>query len=121
MHCGRNVCRGLAALVFTVASGSACALYTSLTVFGDSLLDSGNALVLNLGTPGIGVASGFLVPTNPAAPPYPPGATKYTNPGGQVAVEVLANQLGLLLTPSVGRRQQFRCRGRDHGHTQFRR
>jgi phospholipase/lecithinase/hemolysin len=89
-----------AAIAFAVASGSVNALYTSISVFGDSLSDDGNALLYNLASPGLGAALGYLVPTNPAAPPYPLGATKYTNPAGKVAVEVLAARLGLPLAPS---------------------
>jgi phospholipase/lecithinase/hemolysin len=84
-----------AALVFAFASNSVSAGYTSLIVFGDSLLDNGNALLYNLGTPGLGAALGYLVPTDLNLPPYPAGATQYTAPGGKSAVEVLAQRLGL--------------------------
>ena len=101
MHLLRSICRVFAAAAFTMAAGSASAGYTAVNVFGDSLSDGGNALLYNLASPGVGAALGYFVPTNPGAPPYPPGATKYTNPGGTVAVELLAGRLGLPLAPSV--------------------
>ena len=89
------------ALVLALASGSAYAVYTSINVFSDSLSDGGNARLYNLATPGVGAALGYLVPIVPTSPPYPPAAAKYTDPGGQVAVEVLAARLGLPLAPSL--------------------
>jgi phospholipase/lecithinase/hemolysin len=108
---------GLAAIVLVIASGSACAaLYSSLIVFGDSLLDNGNGLLLNAADPGVGLTVlGRVVPNDPRQPAYPPGATKYTNPGGVVAVEVLAGRLGLPLAPSVAGGTNFAIGGATTG------
>ena len=119
MHVQRCFWRIFAAVVFTVASGSAFAIYTSINVFGDSLSDNGNALGYNLASPGLGVALGYLVPTNPGAPPYPAAATKYTNPGGHVAVEVLSGGLGLPLAPSSLGGTNFATGGAGTGTSNF--
>ena len=110
-----------AALVLTFSSGSVSAsYYTSLIVFGDSLLDNGNALLYNLATPGLGAALGYLVPTDPSLPPYPAGATQYTAPGGRSAVEVLAQRLGLPpLVPSQLGGNNFATGGATTGVLNF--
>lgn len=106
-----------AAIVLAIASGSACAaFYSSLIVFGDSLLDNGNAMLLNVADPGVGLTVlGRTLPNDPRQPAYPPGATKYTNPGGDVAVEVLASRLGVPLAPSVAGGTNFAIGGATTG------
>jgi phospholipase/lecithinase/hemolysin len=94
MHARNCMRRAFAAFVFAVTSSSAFA-YTSLIVFGDSLLDNGNARIYNETTGGLGLSLGYVVPTDLTLPPYPPGSNQYTAPGGKNAVEVLAQRLGL--------------------------
>jgi phospholipase/lecithinase/hemolysin len=109
-----------AALIFAFTSSSVSATYTSLVVFGDSLLDNGNALLYNLATPGLGVALGYFVPTDPSLPPYPAGATQYTAPGGKNAAEVLAQRLGLPpLAPSQLGGHNFATGGATTGTLNF--
>src|SRR5690349_2280683 len=107
-----------AAIGFAAASGSACAaLYSSLIVFGDSLLDTGNAALLNVADPGLALLllPPHFLPNDPSLTPYPPGATKYTDPGGNVAVEVLAARLGLPLAPSQAGGTNFAIGGATTG------
>jgi phospholipase/lecithinase/hemolysin len=103
MNIGKRSRLALAALVLAFVATSASA-YNSLVVFGDSLLDNGNALLYNVANPGLGLALGYAVPTDLHLPPYPAGATQYTAPGGKSAVEVLAQRLGLppLLPSQLG-------------------
>ena len=77
--------RPLLAAVFLVSglSSPAQAAYTSLYVFGDSLSDNGNSYLLTEGL----------------WPPSPPYAQRLSN--GPVAVERLAERLGIELAPSV--------------------
>jgi len=70
------------ALANVHAPCNAAAMYTSITVFGDSLSDGGNDFLLTAGN--------F---------PPPPYAQRFTN--GPTAVEVLAARYGLPLTPSL--------------------
>src|SRR5437879_10322860 len=85
----RNLMQALKKIIATVAcvsgllGSSGAAGYAQLTVFGDSLADSGNVFVL----------SGGLFP------PSPPYAQRLSN--GPTAVDVLAANLGLPLTPSL--------------------
>jgi phospholipase/lecithinase/hemolysin len=120
MHVRERIRRVFAALVLAFASSSVSATYTNLIVFGDSLLDNGNALLYNLATPGLGAALGYLVPTDLNLPPYPPGATQYTAPGGKSAVEVLAQRLGLpALVPSQLGGTNFATGGATTGMLNF--
>jgi phospholipase/lecithinase/hemolysin len=120
MNVRKRIRCAFAALVFAFTSGSVFAAYTSLIVFGDSLLDNGNALLYNLGTPGLGAALGYLVPTDPNVPPYPAGSTQYTAPGGKSAVEVLAQRLGLSpLAPSQLGGNNFATGGATTGTSNF--
>ena len=77
----RALTAGFAATLLMIGPASA-APYTSLFVFGASESDSGNIYALTNGT-------------TPASPPY---AQRYSN--GPVAVEYLAQQLGIPLTYS---------------------
>ena len=117
MRIRQTVFSVFAAIVLAIASGSACAaFYSSLIVFGDSLLDNGNAMLLNVADPGVGLTVlGRVLPNDPRQPAYPPGATKYTNPGGDVAVEVLAGRLGVPLAPSVAGGTNFAIGGATTG------
>ena len=77
----QRIAASVACCVALLGSTSAAG-YTQLTVFGDSLSDDGNSFVLSGG----------------AFPP-PPYAQRLTN--GPTAVEVMAANLGLPLTPSL--------------------
>jgi len=82
---GKIMTRALVLAVFLFSGGlsqSALAAYSSLFVFGDSLSDSGNAFILSGGWP-----------------PSPPYAGRLSN--GPVAVEHLADSLGVPLLPSA--------------------
>jgi phospholipase/lecithinase/hemolysin len=68
---------------------AAAAIYSNLYVFGDSLLDSGNAYKITAPDP----ADPFS--TYPISPPY---AQRFSN--GPVSSEVLASRLGLTAAPS---------------------
>jgi phospholipase/lecithinase/hemolysin len=100
----------------TMSGLPASAGYSGLYVFGDSLSDGGNALYLNtVVAPGPGTLGGYLVPSNPFDRPYPPAATKNTNPGGSVAVEAMAARLGLALAPSTAGGNNFAVFGATTG------
>ncbi len=83
----RSIVSNLGRIAIAAASAmcltAQAAPFDNLYVFGDSLLDSGNSHLLTGGA-------------YPASPPY---AGVFTN--GPVASQVLANQLGLPLVPSV--------------------
>ncbi|MFZ3081849.1 SGNH/GDSL hydrolase family protein [Rhodoferax ferrireducens] len=84
-----KILRGVLTLVLACASVAAAATpYTSITVFGDSLSDGGNAYAYTEAIFGSG--NGF---------PPAPYAQRFSN--GPVAVERLAANLGLSLAPSL--------------------
>ena len=84
-----KILRGVLTLVLACASVAAAATpYTSITVFGDSLSDGGNAYAYTEAI--FGPGNGF---------PPAPYAQRFSN--GPVAVEQLAANLGLSLTPSL--------------------
>jgi len=80
-----------------LATSSVDAAYTQLTVFGDSLADAGNVFLF----------SGGLFP------PSPPYAQDLSN--GPVAVQVLAANLGLPLTPSLAGGRDYAFGGAETG------
>jgi phospholipase/lecithinase/hemolysin len=97
----------LVALAFMAAAPVSRALdFTKVYAFGDSLSDGANGLLANFGTPGLGIALEYYVPTDPRMPPYPSpfnpgGTTKFTNDNGPVAVEIVSlNLAGQTLKPS---------------------
>ena len=64
MDARKRIRCAFASLIFAFTSSSVSpSYYSSLIVFGDSLFDNGNALLYNVGTPGLGAALGYLVPT----------------------------------------------------------
>lgn len=85
-----------ATVVMACAAFNACATYTSITVFGDSLSDGGNDFLLTGGN-------------------FPPApyAQRFTN--GPTAVEVLAGTLGLSLTPSLAGGHNYAYGGAETG------
>lgn len=85
-----------AAVVMACAASNAAAAYTSITVFGDSLLDGGNDFLITGG--------------NYPPPPY---AQRFTN--GPTAAEVLAGNLGLALTPSQAGGSNYAYGGAETG------
>jgi phospholipase/lecithinase/hemolysin len=93
------------ACLFALLASSSAAGYAQITVFGDSLADAGNVFALTAGT----------VPplTGGPFPPSPPYAQRLSN--GPVAVEVLAANLGLPLTPSLKGGRDFAFGGADTG------
>jgi outer membrane lipase/esterase len=85
------------ACVWALVGSSGVAGYAQITVFGDSLADSGNVFVLSGGN----------------FPPSPPYAGRLSN--GPTAVDVLAANLGLPLTPSFLGGRNFAVGGADTG------
>ena len=74
---------------------------TRLTVFGDSLADAGNVFLFSQGT----------------FPPSPPYAQRLTN--GPTALEVMAADLGLPLTPSLAGGRDYAYGGAETGTGNF--
>ena len=85
------------ACLFALLASSSAAGYAQLTVFGDSLADAGNLFLL----------------TGGAFPPTPPYAVRLSN--GPTAVEVLAANLGLPLTPSLAGGRDYAVGGAETG------
>jgi phospholipase/lecithinase/hemolysin len=75
--------------------------YVELTVFGDSLADAGNIFLFTSGT----------------FPPSPPYAQRLSN--GPTAVEVLAAEIGLPLTPSLAGGRDYAYGGAETGTGNF--
>jgi phospholipase/lecithinase/hemolysin len=84
----------------TCAATNASAAYTSITVFGDSLSDGGNDFLF----------------TGMNFPPVP-YAQRFSN--GPTAVEVLADRLGLALTPSLAGGSNHAFGGAETGTGNF--
>lgn len=85
-----------AALSLTVATGTWAGPYSNIYVLGDSLSDSGNIFLASSGL--------SFLPVKPA-----PGAPYFQGraSNGPVAVELLAQKLGLGLTPSLAGGNNF--------------
>jgi len=82
------------ALVCLVFCSDACAGYSNLYIFGDSLSDSGNnAVVLAPNVTPVPIAGNSFIPT------YPYTSGRYTD--GQVWAQTLASSLGLTANPSL--------------------
>jgi phospholipase/lecithinase/hemolysin len=88
------------ALALAGASSGAAASYTSLTVFGDSLSDGGNAFLYSAGN-------------------FPPApyAKRFSN--GPTAVEALAVSLGLPLAPSLVGGSNYAYGGAETGYGSY--
>jgi phospholipase/lecithinase/hemolysin len=97
---GKRILLAATALALGCAALPASATFTSITVFGDSLSDGGNDYLL----------------TGNTFPP-PPYAQRFSN--GPVAVEVLANQLGLPLLPSLAGGSNYAFGGAETGTGNF--
>jgi len=99
--------RGALTLVLACASVVATASpYTSITVFGDSLSDGGNAYAYTEAI--FGPGNGF---------PPAPYAQRFSN--GPVAVERLAANLGLSLTPSLLGGSNYAVGGAETGWANY--
>jgi outer membrane lipase/esterase len=98
----KTFARLLAALSLALATGTWAGPYTNIYVLGDSLSDSGNIF---LASPSLS-----FLPASPAPGSAPiPGAPYFGGraSNGLVAVELLAQQLGLNLTPSLAGGNNF--------------
>ncbi len=104
----RFVRGALAALILAVASGAHALPFTSLTLFGDSLSDTGNA---------------FLAINTVTTPPFPlvPSAP-YPRPGlfpalsnGPIWAEAVGSALGLPVLPSLAGGTNYAFAGADSG------
>jgi phospholipase/lecithinase/hemolysin len=92
--------RGLTLILACAAAAATASPYTSITVFGDSLSDGGNAYAY----------------TGNNFPPAP-YAQRFSN--GPVAVERLAAHLGLSLTPSLLGGSNYAFGGAETGWTNY--
>jgi phospholipase/lecithinase/hemolysin len=94
-----NIARLAAAFACGIARAApiGASAYSQLTVFGDSLADAGNVFLFSGGT----------------FPPTPPYAQRLSN--GLTAVEVLATDLGLPLTPSLAGGRDYAYGGAETG------
>ncbi len=97
-----------AAGLMAAAAPAGAASFTSLTVFGDSLSDSGNNASIGLFDPAQVVAGNWYVPTNTFAP-----AGTYSN--GPVWASIFASRIGLTLAHSFAGGTNFAAGGATTG------
>jgi phospholipase/lecithinase/hemolysin len=103
----------VAVLIFAVASAAYALPFTGLTMFGDSLSDTGNAFLAT------GTVTTAPFPIVPSAPYMRPAPLEPALSNGPVWLEVVGSALGLPVAPSRAGGTNYAFAGADSGPLPF--